>query len=141
MSNMDDQWNLKSELDRKAFETVEWLFTSLDRGKITPAQFSTGIDTLFMAVNGLCAESTADLMTAADGEARKEVATLRHCMLKDDKVVALTWTVGSEQVEIVGYTAGVESTRQTKLYDTAKLACAALKKAADKLAAFGYTKL
>ncbi len=132
---------IKEELDRKAFETVEWLFTSLDRGKLTPAQFSTGVDALFMAINGLAAEDVCDLMTAADHEARHEVPSIKHTLLKANKAVALTWTVGSELLAVVGYTDGVESTRQVKIYDTAKEACSAIQKASDKLVEAGYLKL
>lgn len=132
---------IKEELDRKAFETCEWLFNSLDKGKLTPAQFSTGIDALFMAVNGLTAEAVCDLMTAADGEAQKEQATVRYTLLKGDVVVAMTWAVGDETVAIVTYRKGVEFNRQSKTYDTAKEARDAAAKAADKLVGMGYTKL
>lgn len=142
MSTMDDRWNLKHELDRKAFETVEWLIGGFNAGRLTPEQLSTGLDALFMAVSGLADDGVVDLITAGSEITKLiEAPTLRHCMLKGDKVVALTWTVASEQIEIVAYTSGVETSRQAKIYDTAKLACAAMQKAADKLAVFGYTKL
>lgn len=44
---------LQDEVNRKAFETLSWLTLSVTNGKITPAQYSTGIDSLFMAVSGL----------------------------------------------------------------------------------------
>lgn len=133
---------IREELDRKAFETVEWLLSGFNAGRLTAQQLSTGLDTLFMAVNGLTDEGIVDLITAGSELTKLvEAPTLRHCMLKGDKVVALTWTVASEQIEIVVYTAGVETSRQAKIYDTAKLACAAIQKVADKLAVFGYLKL
>lgn len=132
---------LKEELDRKAFETVEWLFSGIDKGKLTPAQFSTGIDVLFMAVNGLVAEGVADLITAGDEAARHEQPTVRQTLIKGNRVIAITWLVGNELVEIVGYESGKETTRQDKIYDTPKQACAAMKAAADKLVAAGYLKL
>ncbi len=50
MSGVPD---LQSEINRKAFETISWLTLAVTQKKITPAQFSTGIDALFMAVSGL----------------------------------------------------------------------------------------
>jgi hypothetical protein len=132
---------LKEEVDRKAFETVEWLFTSLDKGKLTAAQFSTGIDTLFMAVNGLVNEGVADLITAADFEARHEIHTISHVYIKGGNVITLSWVIGNELVEIVAYVDGVEKTRQDKFYDSPKEARESMQKAGAKFVAAGYTKL
>jgi hypothetical protein len=141
MSGVTTHPTLKEELDRKAFETVEWLFTALDRGKLTPAQFSTGIDTLFMAVNGLVAENVTDLITAADEDARGEIACVRYTLLKDNKAVSIVWRVGEDDIEVVGYSNGVESTRQTKTLPGPKEARAAMQRAAETLIANGYIQL
>jgi hypothetical protein len=44
---------LQDEINRKAFETIAWLTLAVTSGKISPEQFSTGIDSLFMATSGL----------------------------------------------------------------------------------------
>lgn len=44
---------LQDEVNRKAIESLSYLTTAVHHGKITPDQFSTGIDVLFMAVSGL----------------------------------------------------------------------------------------
>jgi hypothetical protein len=44
---------LQDEVNRKAFDALSYLTTAVHHGKITPEQFSTGIDVLFMAVSGL----------------------------------------------------------------------------------------
>ena len=44
---------LQDEVNRKAFDALSYLTTAVHHGKITPDQFSTGIDVLFMAVSGL----------------------------------------------------------------------------------------
>jgi len=44
---------LQDEVNRKAFEALSYLTTAVHHGKITPEQFSTGVDVLFMAVSGL----------------------------------------------------------------------------------------
>jgi hypothetical protein len=44
---------LQDEVNRKAIDTIAWLTLAVTQGKITPEQFSTGIDALFMATSGL----------------------------------------------------------------------------------------
>lgn len=44
---------LQDEVNRKALESMSYLITALHHKKITPDQFSTGVDVLFMAVSGL----------------------------------------------------------------------------------------
>ena len=44
---------LQDEVNRKALDTLAWLVMSVHHGKISAEQFSTGVDTLFMAVSGL----------------------------------------------------------------------------------------
>ena len=44
---------LQDEVNRKALESLSYLITALHHKKITPEQFSTGVDVLFMAVSGL----------------------------------------------------------------------------------------
>lgn len=63
---------LQDEINRKAMETLEWLFLGLHKHRLTVEQFSTGIDTIFMAIAGLCNDDIMDLMTAADIETRDE---------------------------------------------------------------------
>lgn len=44
---------LQDEVNRKAFDALSYLTTAVHHGKITPDQFSTGVDVLFLAVSGL----------------------------------------------------------------------------------------
>lgn len=48
---------LQDEINRKALDTLMWLTLALDQRKITPDQFSTGVDSLFMAVSGLVSDA------------------------------------------------------------------------------------
>lgn len=53
MSGVPD---LQSEVNRKAFDTLSWLTLAVTDKRITPDQFSTGVDALFMAVSGLVSD-------------------------------------------------------------------------------------
>lgn len=44
---------LQDEVNRKAIDTLTWLTLAVHHEKITAEQFSTGVDTLFMALSGL----------------------------------------------------------------------------------------
>lgn len=53
MSGVPD---LQSEVNRKAFDTLSWLTLAVSAKRISPDQFSTGVDALFMAVSGLVSD-------------------------------------------------------------------------------------
>lgn len=129
---------LKEELDRKSFATVEWLYSSLERGRITPSQFSTGLDALFMAVSGLTNDGVIDLITAGSGAASKEVAKIRRVLLKGDSTMVLTWVAGSELFEATSYRSGVKRGTQTTPLESPAKAKLALDSAAQHLLARGY---
>lgn len=59
---------LKDELDRKVFETLEYLIIRRKRGQISQEYFEGGIDCLFMAVNGLVRKEFIEIITIAQEE-------------------------------------------------------------------------
>jgi hypothetical protein len=60
--------SIKEELDRKTIETLEYLISKRETGEITQDQICTGLDVLFMNVNGLVDDDFINLITAADTE-------------------------------------------------------------------------
>lgn len=59
---------LQDEINRKAMDTLTWLALSLQRGSITPEQYSTGVDALWMAVSGLVSDPDfVPIMSVANG--------------------------------------------------------------------------
>lgn len=58
-------YEVSSELNRKTYDTISWLIRGLEGGRLTKAQFSTGIDTLFMAVSGLVDGEFIHIITEA----------------------------------------------------------------------------
>lgn len=56
---------VEDELDRKAIETLEMLLLKRDQGKITEAQFDTGLDILFSVAGGIVREDFAELISQA----------------------------------------------------------------------------
>lgn len=132
---------LKEELDRKSFKTVEWLYSSLERGRITPAQFSTGLDALFMAVSGITDDGVVELITAGTGAASKEVARLRRVFIKGEVMVALTWVVAGEDLEVAQFRAGARIGDERKPMGSPVAAREALNTAAFRLLSAGYDEV
>ena len=91
---------VQEELDRKTFETLEWLFGAVRRGNLTQDQFSTGVDTLFMAVSGLLGKDFIDLITAAQAECSNEAPVLKRVFVNGKKILVIKWTVGSTRVTV-----------------------------------------
>jgi hypothetical protein len=81
---------LREELDRKTFDTMQWLTEALTYGKITDAQFSTGVDALFMAVNGLVGEAFCEVVTTA-AELVPVATPVRRVVAKASSTVVVTW--------------------------------------------------
>jgi hypothetical protein len=66
---------LQDEVNRKAFDTIAWLTLAVTQGNITPDQFSTGIDALFMATSGLVTDPDYIIMI---GEAQGLIEKVRR---------------------------------------------------------------
>lgn len=132
---------LKEELDRKAFETIDWLATSFDQGKLTNAQYAAGLEALFMAVSGLCDDEIVDLITTASGIAGAPLALDKRHFIKGDTLVSLTRAGGQEEYHLAVRKNGVVTSSQVKTFDSAKAAQEAARQCADKLLAMGYAEL
>ena len=48
--------SVRDEIDRKAFEQLERLAAQLETGRITEAQFDTGVQTVWQCVSGIASE-------------------------------------------------------------------------------------
>lgn len=140
-SSFLDQYGIKPELERKAMETIEWLTLVVERGAITEAQFSTGVDALFMAVSGLVKSDINDLITAADKVAKQARHVVKRCFVKDDIVVAIERELGEAKVTLKKYRAGVSFGNGQGLRATDASARDAMNSACDTLLAGGYVEL
>ena len=75
---------LKEELDRKVFETIEYLVSAVRKGRMTQAQVSASLDTLFMAVSGLVGSDFIDIITEAQSYVGTDKSVVkRHFVLPD----------------------------------------------------------
>ena len=93
--------SLQDELNRKAFQSMEWLTNAFDKGKVSEAQFSTGVDVLFMATSGLVDGEILTLVTQASTLARQVPEQVRRHFIMDGTIISLTWRVDDAMVTIV----------------------------------------
>lgn len=136
---MSDFPTLREELDRKSFETIEWLSDSLRAGKISEAQYSTGIDALFMATSGLTDESIADLITAASSVAGKQ--QIKRHFAKGTRIATMVWEPGEAQMCFIKLEAGVIERDSLVKADTPAELLKKMNEIAAKLLQIGYYEL
>jgi hypothetical protein len=107
---------LQDEIDRKSFETLEWLTHSVSQGRITADQFSVGVDVLFMTASGLLKKDFIDLITAAQELCPKEPLILKR-YFSDGHALVVEWTVGTDRVSMGRVSTGAKA---VKGFDTSR---------------------
>lgn len=128
---------LSEELNRKSFETLEWLTIAVEQGRITAHQFSTGIDVLFMAVSGLVKQEFVELVTEAQALCPEAKPELKRVFWSPAGLLRVTWTVGEERV-LVGAPAAAPRYLN---FDTAKAAQDKFSGIGVALESKGYTEV
>lgn len=96
---MSDLPTLRDELDRKVFETIDYLVGAVARGRMTKAQASAGLDTLFMAVNGLVDSDFINIITEAQSVFNCDKSVVRrHFVLPDRNIIqSVSWIPGTDK--------------------------------------------
>jgi len=115
---------IKDELNRKALETLDFLVRGVEEGRLTKEQASTGLDALFMAVNGLIDSDFAYIMAGAESyvAGAKSVVKKHFRSPTDDEVISLTWDVGSDVVVTCKRVCGLAVDGGVRSFDTARKA-------------------
>ena len=132
---------LRDELNRKTFEAVEWLLHSHARCAISDAQFSTGMDVLWMAVSGLVDDSFTAIATEASAITRGITNRLRRHFMHGPMVVTVSWTPGEDRWEYRQYGGGADRHRGVKEAANPQAARELMTRFCQKLLESGYTEL
>jgi hypothetical protein len=133
---------LQEEVDRKAFETLEWLTHSVAQGRISAHQFSTGVDVLFMTVSGLLRKDFIELISEAQALCPDAPLELKRVFsrapgFRNASLLRVTWTVGEDRV-LMGEAHG---TPRYMNFDTAREARDFFNGVGEKLAPKGYKEV
>ena len=99
---------LREELDRKVYDTADWLVNGLDKGRFTNEQFSMGMNTLFSTVAGLANEDFIHIVTEAQKQcAYVNVEVKRHFHSPDsDEIRTARWVPGEAKLMVTLRTCG-----------------------------------
>jgi hypothetical protein len=93
---------LREELDRKVYETLEWLIVGHEKGRLTKEQVSMGMDVLFMAVSGLVDGDFIRIITEAQNEfqTNKSVVKRHFHAPEANATMTFSWVVGESNVVV-----------------------------------------
>ena len=115
-------YELRPELNRKTFDTLNWLLSSVDRGNITEDQFLVAVDALFMALSGLVDNDFIHVITEAQGQCNKGKLQLKRLFHHADKdeIIRFSWTPGDSMVHTTMLTMGLATGVKSTEFDSPK---------------------
>lgn len=113
----EDLPTLREELDRKVFETLNWMITGHTKGILTADQLSMGMDTLFMAVSGLVDKDFIQIISTTQDMTKGNPAmpvrrVFRHT--NTDTTLVFTWKPGAFDFTMSRYDGHTLTEEQTK---------------------------
>jgi hypothetical protein len=140
-----EEYSTKVVLNRKAFETIEWLFTSLNKGRLTQDQFSTGVDALFMAVSGLVDQDFISMITEAQTACAVDKPIVKKIFYNAEGSkydhMRLTWVVGEDRVTWVNLIGANVASGRVVLFDSSKEVAKFIEAVAVKMEEKGWVEL
>jgi hypothetical protein len=111
---------LREELDRKVFETIEYLIAGVKKGRMTKDQASASLDTLFMAVSGLVDNDFINIITEAQNfvGGGQSVVKKHFYNPADGEILTLSWSPGQSKITTCRRTEGLATGGSIKDYDS-----------------------
>jgi len=122
---------LREELDRKVFETIDFLVGAASRGRMTREQVAASLDTLFMAVAGLVDRDFVNIITAAQqtvGLLRQPTAKRYFALPDTDTVRVVSWVPGFARLTFCKYESGHATDSEVREFDSASAAAQAFER-------------
>lgn len=134
---------LKDELDRKVFETIEYLTGAAHKGRMTKAQVSASLDTLFMAVSGLVDNDFIDIITEAQNVVGGDKSVVkRHFVLPDRNIIqTVAWIPGTEKFTTCQRENGYAVAGAVKEFDSVEKAARAFARLGEGFESKGWIEL
>lgn len=134
---------LKDELDRKVFETIEYLVGAVHKGRMTKAQVSASLDTLFMAISGLVDNDFINIITEAQGVVGNDKSVVkRHFALPGrDITQTISWIPGTEKLTTCQCEGGYATGGAVKEFDSVAKAAQAFYRIGEGFEKKGWIEL
>lgn len=131
---LSSAYDTRNELNRKAFETMDWLVKGVHRGTITKDQFSIAIDTLFMTTSGLTDEKMVEIVTAAQEMCNKEPVVRKRYFCNDQgEIITFSWTVGYSSFTVLKRVMGQLVSSAKREFETPEQAIEGMEKMAVEM--------
>lgn len=113
---------LREELDRKVMSTLSWLILGNQKGLLTNAETSAGLNALFMAVSGLVGEDFVHVITDAQSQCQNVKKPMkRHFHSPSgNEIVTIVWAPGDAEIAMMRRVGGKLTGTQAKDLDTAE---------------------
>lgn len=133
----------REELSRKSFETMDWLYTQVQNGQLTKAQFQTGVNSLFMTCAGLVDQAFSHLIGEMSQDLRDVKAIEKRIFMRALSLVVVTRIAGESAWSVNGRVLGVAESGKSVLKATSspKEAQDHMELFCTKLIASGYEEL
>lgn len=134
---------LRDELDRKVFETIEYLVGAVHKGRMTQAQVSASLDALFMAVSGLVDNDFINIITEAQNVAGGDKSVVkRHFVQPDNNIIqSVSWVPGTDKFVTCQRKNGYAVGGAVKEFDSVEKAARAFARLGDGFEAKGWIEL
>lgn len=136
-------YDLRSELTRKTFETLDWLIAGVNNGRVTEGQFSVAIDALFMALSGLVESPFIEIVTEAQNQCYDSYRRVsRHFHHKDRaEIASIRRLPGEPAASLFKRVMGQSTAGKRFEFDTSKEALEWVNKTANGLIEKGWIEL
>lgn len=136
-------YELREELDRKTFETLDWLVSGVNAGKVTEAEFSVAIDAIFMALSGLVDSPFIEIVTEAQKQCHAGYRRVERFFHHEDKaeIIKLSRLPGEPATSLFKLVMGQSTAGKRFEFDTSKEALEWVNKTANGLTEKGWIEL
>lgn len=133
---------LQEELDRKVFDTLEWIAHAQASGRISDAQASTAVDVVFRTTSGLVKDDGQFIAIITHmSDMYKGAPRLTRIFVNNDRVAKVEWEIGTSVIETTVYMHGVATSSKITECDTPAEAKQAGEAIIAKLQKLGFTKI
>jgi len=99
---MSDPAPIREELHRKALETLAYYTDRCEKGLVSEAEFSAGVDATWSCASGLVGKEFLQLVTEANHVARGADRSQCRIFNRPGDLVVLRWTPGCANIEEIG---------------------------------------
>lgn len=131
---------LREEINRKAFDTLEWLLSSQRAGNLTDVQLHTGVHAVWNTVSGLVTDSVGELISTATAVCAEAAAWEKRHFVKEGTLVTVAHQAGESAFE-ARVRQGVSKRIEVKKYDNPREAKDAMNRWCLALLSYGYEEL